>query len=43
VDVKHKADGWSLVGCIVIVDAFDAEKRRCAFFAEVSFSVARAY
>jgi hypothetical protein len=25
VDVKHRGDGWPLVGCILMVDAFDAE------------------
>jgi hypothetical protein len=25
VDVKHRANGWPLVGCIFMVDAFDAE------------------
>lgn len=25
VDVKHRANGWPLVGCILMVDAFDAE------------------
>jgi hypothetical protein len=31
VDVKHRANGWPLVGCIVMVDAFDAENGATRF------------
>jgi hypothetical protein len=31
VDVKHRADGWPLVGCILMVDAFDAENGATRF------------
>lgn len=31
VDVEHRADGWPLVGCIVMVDAFDAENGATRF------------
>lgn len=31
VDVKHRADGWPLVGCIFMVDAFDAENGATRF------------
>jgi hypothetical protein len=31
VDVKHGADGWPLVGCILMVDAFDAENGATRF------------
>jgi hypothetical protein len=31
VDVKHQANGWPLVGCIVMVDAFDAENGATRF------------
>ena len=31
VDVKHQADGWPLVGCILMVDAFTAENGATRF------------
>jgi len=31
VDVKHQADGWPLVGCILMVDAFSAENGATRF------------
>jgi Phytanoyl-CoA dioxygenase (PhyH) len=31
VDVKHRANGWPLVGCIFMVDAFDAENGATRF------------
>lgn len=31
VDVKHRANGWPLVGCILMVDAFDAENGATRF------------
>jgi ectoine hydroxylase-related dioxygenase (phytanoyl-CoA dioxygenase family) len=31
VDVKHGANGWPLVGCILMVDAFDAENGATRF------------
>jgi len=31
VDVKHRADGWPVVGCILMVDAFDAENGATRF------------
>ena len=31
VDVKHRADGWPLVGCLLMVDAFDAENGATRF------------
>jgi hypothetical protein len=31
VDVKHLADGWPLVGCILMVDAFNAENGTTRF------------
>ena len=31
VDVKHRADGWPLVGCILMVDAFTAENGATRF------------
>jgi hypothetical protein len=31
VDVKHLADGWPLVGCILMVDAFDADNGATRF------------
>jgi hypothetical protein len=31
VDVKHQANGWPLVGCIFMVDAFDAENGATRF------------
>ena len=31
VDVKHQANGWPLVGCILMVDAFDAENGATRF------------
>jgi hypothetical protein len=31
VDVKQRADGWPLVGCILMVDAFDAENGATRF------------
>ena len=31
VDVRYRADGWPLVGCIVMVDAFDAENGATRF------------
>ncbi len=31
VDVKHQADGWPLVGCIVMVDAFTAKNGATRF------------
>jgi ectoine hydroxylase-related dioxygenase (phytanoyl-CoA dioxygenase family) len=31
VDVKHRADGWPLVGCILMVDAFGAENGATRF------------
>jgi ectoine hydroxylase-related dioxygenase (phytanoyl-CoA dioxygenase family) len=31
VDVKHRADGWPLIGCILMVDAFDAENGATRF------------
>ncbi len=31
VDVKHRADGWPLVGCILMVDVFDAENGATRF------------
>jgi hypothetical protein len=31
VDVKHRADGWPLVGCILMVDAFEAENGATRF------------
>ena len=31
VDVKHRADGWPVVGCIFMVDAFDAENGATRF------------
>jgi ectoine hydroxylase-related dioxygenase (phytanoyl-CoA dioxygenase family) len=31
VDVRHRADGWPLVGCILMVDAFDAENGATRF------------
>lgn len=31
VDVKHRAEGWPLVGCILMVDAFDAENGATRF------------
>ena len=33
VDVGHRANGWPLVGCIVMVDAFDAENGATRFVA----------
>lgn len=31
VDVKHRANGWPLVGCIMMIDAFDAENGATRF------------
>jgi ectoine hydroxylase-related dioxygenase (phytanoyl-CoA dioxygenase family) len=31
VDVKYRANGWPLVGCILMVDAFDAENGATRF------------
>jgi hypothetical protein len=31
VDVRHRANGWPLVGCILMVDAFDAENGATRF------------
>jgi ectoine hydroxylase-related dioxygenase (phytanoyl-CoA dioxygenase family) len=31
VDAKHQAEGWPLVGCILMVDAFDAENGATRF------------
>jgi ectoine hydroxylase-related dioxygenase (phytanoyl-CoA dioxygenase family) len=31
VDVPHQADGWPLVGCILMVDAFDAKNGATRF------------
>jgi len=31
VDVKHRANGWPLVGCILMVDTFDAENGATRF------------
>jgi hypothetical protein len=31
VDVKHKANGWPLVGCILMVDAFDTDNGATRF------------
>jgi ectoine hydroxylase-related dioxygenase (phytanoyl-CoA dioxygenase family) len=31
VDVKHRANGWPLVGCILMVDPFDAENGATRF------------
>ena len=31
VDVKHGADGWPLVGCILMIDAFEAENGATRF------------
>src|SRR5687767_14835307 len=31
VDVKRRANGWPLVGCILMVDAFDAENGATRF------------
>jgi ectoine hydroxylase-related dioxygenase (phytanoyl-CoA dioxygenase family) len=31
IDVKHRADGWPLVGCLLMVDAFDAENGATRF------------
>jgi ectoine hydroxylase-related dioxygenase (phytanoyl-CoA dioxygenase family) len=31
VDVKHRANGWPLLGCILMVDAFDAENGATRF------------
>ena len=31
VDVKHRANGWPLVGCILMVDAFDTENGATRF------------
>lgn len=31
VDAKHRANGWPLVGCILMVDAFDAENGATRF------------
>jgi ectoine hydroxylase-related dioxygenase (phytanoyl-CoA dioxygenase family) len=31
VDVKHRANGWPLVGCIIMVDAFNAENGATRF------------
>jgi len=31
VDVRHRANGWPLVGCIVMVDAFDTENGATRF------------
>lgn len=31
VDVKHQANGWPMVGCILMVDAFDAENGATRF------------
>lgn len=31
VDVRHRADGWPLVGCIFMVDAFEAENGATRF------------
>jgi Phytanoyl-CoA dioxygenase (PhyH) len=31
VDVKHRANGWPLVGCIMMVDAFDSENGATRF------------
>ncbi len=31
VDVKYRADGWPLVGCLLMVDAFDAENGATRF------------
>lgn len=31
VDVKHQADGWPLVGCILMVDPFDAQNGATRF------------
>jgi ectoine hydroxylase-related dioxygenase (phytanoyl-CoA dioxygenase family) len=31
VDVKHRANGWPLVGCILMVDSFDAENGATRF------------
>ena len=34
VDVKHRANGWPLVGCILMIDAFDAENGATRFVPE---------